>query len=56
MLALPLSTFTNPPIPFPRDKCTEEGWEDDDVRSEFSEEDDGSWLEGRFQAYVLSLS
>ena len=50
MLALPISTFTSPPLPFPRD--VDEGWEDEDldVASEISEDDEGSWLEGRFQA------
>jgi hypothetical protein len=48
MLALPLSTFTSPPLPFPRDG--DEGWEDEDLGSEISEDDEGSWLEGRFQA------
>jgi hypothetical protein len=48
MLALPVSTFTSPPLPFPRDG--DEGWEDEDVGSEVSEDEEGSWLEGRFQA------
>lgn len=61
MLALPPSTFTAPPTPYPRASDTvvgfEDGWEDgEDLRdgqmSEGASEDDdgGSWLEGRFQA------
>jgi hypothetical protein len=67
MLALPASTFSSSPLPFPRSRGRgevggyEEGWEDgEDLRgememgseSEGEEEDDGTWLEGRFQAYV----
>ena len=50
MLALPVSTFAAPPLPFPRDG--DEGWEDEDLDlgSEVSEDEEGSWLEGRFQA------
>ena len=55
MLALPASTFTSPPLVFPRrnELGYEEGWEDgEDLRSEVSEDEDemGNWLEGRFQA------
>lgn len=54
MLALPISTFTSPPLPFTREEVnSEDGWEDGEDRSEVSEDDEGSWLEGRFQAYVL---
>jgi hypothetical protein len=67
MLALPASTFSSSPLPVPRSRGRgevggyEEGWEDgEDLRgememgseSEGEEEDDGTWLEGRFQAYV----
>jgi len=65
MLALPASTFSSSPLAFPRARGEgggyEEGWEDgEDLRgememgseSEGEEEDDGTWLEGRFQAYV----
>jgi len=44
MLALPISTFPSPPLPFPRESVEEE-WDD-----ESEDEDEGSWLEGRFQA------
>lgn len=64
MLALPPSTFSSPAIPYPRSSDGqigyEDGWEDgEDLRDgqisegESDDDDSGSWLEGRFQAWVL---
>lgn len=58
MLALPGSTFTSPPISFSSSRISGQGvreadWEDgEDPRAEESDdelEDEGDWLEGRFQ-------